>query len=195
MELNVIDKTENCVTVEDNWTPTLMDRLGWIVGDTMLKFEYFRYRLAMFILPKNEHSNLVQHAKKELELSGWYDDDAIYGDLLPESALELVRVFSNQGHSGMSASAITSIVSKLFKYELLSPLTGEDDEWYEVADGVSQNKRCSHVFKDETGVYDMDGKVFVEPNGVTYTSRDSRVYITFPYTPKTEFVHVKGEEE
>jgi hypothetical protein len=46
------------------------------------------------------------------------------------------------------------------------------------------------VFKDETGTYDIDGKVFWEwykdedGNAVKshYTSRESRVPVTFPYT-------------
>lgn len=35
-------------------------------------------------------------------------------------------------------------------------------------------------------------KVFVEPDGASYTSRDSRVYIEFPYTHKTEYVNVEN---
>ena len=42
-------------------------------------------------------------------------------------------------------------------------------------------------------VYDMDGRVFREPNGTCYTSRNSRVDITFPYTPTTEYVDVEAE--
>jgi hypothetical protein len=79
-------------------------------------------------------------------------------------------------------------------------LTGEDWEWSDVrhnSDGSIhyQNKRCSHVFKDETGAYDINGKVFYEwytdENGEKfkshYTSRDSRVPVTFPYIPTTVY--------
>ena len=53
-----------------------------------------------------------------------------------------------------------------------------------------QNRRCPHVFKsDADGAYDIDGRVFVDPDGSSYTSRDSRVSIEFPYTPKREYVH------
>jgi len=52
------------------------------------------------------------------------------------------------------------------------------------------------VFKDADGrAYDIDGRVFREPNGCCYTSSDSRVYITFPYRPKTEYVDVPFPSE
>jgi hypothetical protein len=75
-------------------------------------------------------------------------------------------------------------------------LTGEDDEWRlcEYSDRETyQNKRFSRVFKEgkDGQAYDMQGKVFVEPNGASYTSRDSRVYIEFPYVPHTEYVKVE----
>lgn len=38
--------------------------------------------------------------------------------------------------------------------------------------------------------YDINGKVFKESDGCCYTNKDSRVYIDFPYTPKTEYVKV-----
>lgn len=58
-----------------------------------------------------------------------------------------------------------------------------------------QNKRCSHVFKDKDGnAYDIDGKVFREPDGCCFTSKDSFVPVTFPYTPKTEYVDVPKDE-
>ena len=52
------------------------------------------------------------------------------------------------------------------------------------------------MFKDDTGVYDSEGIIFYdwrknEETGEKYksyfTSRESRVPVTFPYTPKTEY--------
>lgn len=63
----------------------------------------------------------------------------------------------------------------------LSPLTGEDSEWNEIGEGRFQNRRSSRVFKDEDGrAYDIEGRVFRDGAGC-YTSRDSRVYVEFPY--------------
>jgi hypothetical protein len=61
-----------------------------------------------------------------------------------------------------------------------------------------QNKRCFSVFKDHKGAYDSNGKIFtetcVDENGEefesSFSNKDSRVPVTFPYTPKTEYVHV-----
>tara|TARA_Y100000296_G_C5133042_1_gene236621 strand:+ start:127 stop:447 length:321 start_codon:yes stop_codon:yes gene_type:complete len=73
-------------------------------------------------------SNLVEYAKQELEAAGLFDKDSDYDGMLGTAALELVEVFAKQGHSGFSASIVTSLVNKLFKYEPLGPLTGEDYE-------------------------------------------------------------------
>jgi len=71
-----------------------------------------------------------------------------------------------------------------------SPLTGEDNEWNEIGDGLEQNRRCSHVFRQDGEAYDINGKVFTDADGGSYTSIDSRVPVTFPYTPETEYVTV-----
>ena len=75
-------------------------------------------------------------------------------------------------------------------------MTGEESEWNDVSEMMGsptlQNNRYSSIFKDpDTGrVYDISGKVFVEADGVSYTSGDSQVDVTFPYTPSTEYVNV-----
>lgn len=42
-------------------------------------------------------SNLVDHATRELALSGV--DEDIYGDMTSKAVLELLEVFANQGHT------------------------------------------------------------------------------------------------
>lgn len=127
---------------------------------------------------------LIDHAKRELELMGECD-------LVVNSVLELITVFAKQGHSGSSAPHCASLFEHLAGYGILTPLTGEDEEWCEVREGLSRNKRASHVFRDEsTGeVYDMDGVVFVDENGSSFTSTNSKVPVVFPYTPKTKVVY------
>ncbi len=140
-------------------------------------------------------STLVEHAKAELANY----DGCMYGDLIPKAVIELMEVFAEQGHSGGSAPICISIFTQLAKFEPLGPLTGEDSEWTEVADGVFQNKRCSHVFRQPDRfngqAYDIEGKVFREPSGSCYTSGDSMVPITFPYTPTREYVDVPEPDE
>ncbi len=147
--------------------------------------------------------SLLSHALAEFRAAGWTDEQGKFNDEMQEAicndALELLKVFSEQGHSGSSASYLGNILKKLMMFEPLVPLTGEDWEWTEVDEGVFQNKRCSHVFKQldrfDGQAYDLNGKVFCEPNGSCFTSGDSLVPIIFPYTPKTEYVNVPASNE
>lgn len=138
-------------------------------------------------------SNLVKYAESEMRRAGLFDKDRDYGGMLGPAILKMVETFSDEGHSGMSAGLAISIFEKVARFEPLTPLTGEDDEWMEVGDGKFQNVRCSHVFKENGQAYDIDGKIFREPNGWTYTSFESRIPVAFPYTPKREYVDVPGE--
>ena len=141
---------------------------------------------------RKPESNLEKHAREELKRIGAFSEEGdFYGGMTGEAVMELVKVFAEQGHSGMSASLVRSLFNRAADYQPLSPLQGTDDEWNECGSGVFQNKRCSHVFKDKDGnAYDIYGKVFREPSGTCYTSRESRVPVTFPYTPKSEIVDV-----
>lgn len=145
-------------------------------------------------------SNLLSHARAEFQAAGWMDEKGTYTDEMQgdicEHVLDLLRVFSDEGHSGSTAPYTVNMFKKLAMFEPLVPLTGENWEWSDVGNGVFQNKRCSRVFKQadrfDGQPYDLDGKVFREPNGSCYTSKDSMVPITFPYTPKTEYVDVEA---
>lgn len=135
-------------------------------------------------------SNLVAYAESEMRRAGLFDEDSDYGGMLGPAVLKMIETFSGEAHSGMSAGLAISIFEKVARFEPLTPLTGDDDEWMEIGEGKFQNKRCSHVFKEDGRVYDIDGKVFREPNGSCFTSSDSHVDVTFPYTPTTEYVDV-----
>jgi hypothetical protein len=141
-------------------------------------------------------SNYKNYAIDELTRIGMYGSGDEMNDMMCDHILKMVDLFAEEGHSGFSAGYAISILQKLLRFEPLSPLTGEDDEWCEVSDGLFQNKRLSRVFKNgkDGQAFDIDGKVFVEPDGHSYTNRDSRVYIEFPYIPKTEYVNVEKPE-
>lgn len=148
-------------------------------------------------------SNIMKHLDREFEAMGWATEQPKDGDPDPqvwvyENLKDLLEAFSKQGHSGSSAPYVTRLFSKLAAFEPLGPLTGVDSEWGDVSgiseDPTYQNKRCSHVFKGEDGkAYDIQGKVFREPDGACFTNYESRVPVTFPYTPKTEYVDVPRE--
>ena len=135
-------------------------------------------------------SKFIQHVRRELELAGAFKKDSMYGGMLGDAVLRLARQFDKEGHSGMSASIAVAMFEKVARFQPLTPLTGADDEWNALGDGDFQNRRCSHVFKRNGQAYDSEGRIFREPSGSCYTSGESRVPITFPYTPKREYVAV-----
>lgn len=159
-----------------------------------------RCRLAWSILKHSDRgSNLQAHAERELlaklpddpEPSGFDMNAAMRRDVL-----DLIFVFATQGHSGFSATFALAYFAHLAKFEPLSPLTGADDEWNEVAPGTWQNKRCSHVFKQAgTGAYDLNGYVFEEPDGARFTGTGSSKPIAFPYTPGGDPIVVKVDHD
>lgn len=135
-------------------------------------------------------SNLEDFAKDELTRAGLFSKDSDYGGMMGDAVMKLIKVFSEEGHSGFSAGMAVNIFERVARFEPLTPLTGADDEWVEVGEGTFQNKRCSHVFKENGEAYDIDGKVFRKPSGACYTNGNSRVPVTFPYVPKTEYIDV-----
>ena len=159
-------------------------------------------------------SNLVKHAMGEYNAAGWTNEDGTFKDemqeLMCDQVLDLLKLFSEHGHSGSSAPYAIDLFCKLAKFEPIVPLTGDDCEWAEVDEGL-QNKRCSSVFKRENRfggqAYNINSVVFWEwsecdllPEEKGYpakdryksyfTSCDSAKPIEFPYIPTTEYVEV-----
>jgi hypothetical protein len=156
-------------------------------------------------------SNYHKHALEEFRAAKWLDENGNYCDEMQEAIckhiLKLLNVFGEEGHSGSTAPYTINLFSKLAAFEPVVPITGEDWEWVEVSTGVYQNKRCSHVFKQADRfngqAYDIDGRVFWEwvkssIDGTIYkshfTGAESFVPITFPYTPKREYVFRPTDE-
>lgn len=131
-------------------------------------------------------SNLIDYAKEEL--SKIYTEEVLkdpYNKFAYDSIITLVTTFSNQCHSGFTAPYVINTFERLAMFKPVTPLTGEVNEWVKVDDHTWQNKRCSSVFKNDSGqAYDVDGKIFSSDGGKTwFRSSDSHVDITFPYTP------------
>lgn len=136
-------------------------------------------------------SNYLRHAKEEWAIA--FPDKDDMQEAIGEHVLDMVAMFGLEGHSGFSAGYARQYIDKALRFEPFSPLTGAESEWGEPFDfnGSQQNKRCGRIFRDKDGkAYNIEGKVFVEPSGSSYTGKDSRVYIEFPYIPHTEFVQV-----
>lgn len=105
-------------------------------------------------------SNLVEHARRELELIG---EDPEF----TEGLLKVVQAFADMGHSGGSAMIAVPRLAKLLSFEALSPLTDSEDEWihheedvWGAPGGIWQNKRDSRMFSTDAGTtyYNVDEK-------------------------------------
>jgi hypothetical protein len=119
--------------------------------------------------------SIISQAKFELEKANIGEEESAV-------LLTILGTFFAQFDSGGAVYATIPILQRLLCGQPLTPLTGEDDEWYEpFADGDAfQNKRCSSVFKTKFSVphfnlspgdaYDIDSKKGIEK-------------ITFPYLP------------
>ena len=100
--------------------------------------------------PKEE-SNLVNHAKRELEIIG-EEPEFVKG------YLKLIQAFADMGHSGGSASVAIPVINELLQFKNLSPLTDNPDEWFfhgpemwDGENGVWQNIRNGEAFSNDGG--------------------------------------------
>lgn len=76
-----------------------------------------------------EESGLCQHARRELQLAGLFDQDSDYEGMLGTAVYEIIKVFAQQGHSGASAEIVTDLVNRLMRYQPLTPITSNPDDW------------------------------------------------------------------
>ena len=151
------------------------------------------------------------HAKRELDILFATTPDAIIREFADE-ILALCEKFGNSGQSGGSAPytarAISEAVKKLCLQETITPLTGEESEWNDIArnnngEPMFQNNRDSGVFKDGKNgrAYFIEAIVFdghiggrFTGSGITLkdgTTIGSRQYIKqFPFKPKVFYIDV-----
>jgi hypothetical protein len=157
----------------------------------------------------NSDSGIIKYALAEFRHAGWMDESGNFpcdagDDFKPQEriclgVLKILKIFSEQGHSGLSASYSLNLLGKLLRFEPITPLLGMDNEWTEVGEGSYQNRRCSHVFKDKERfdgqAYDIEAVIFRKKNGDCYTDSESIRAITFPYTPRAEYKDAPEQEE
>ena len=151
---------------------------------------------------KENESNLIKHARKELQIARLFDKDSDYNGEIANAVMELMEVFSRQGHSGHSASMVNRLFGKLADYKTITPLTGKNDEWVEVGENVYQNNRNSAVFKDgkDAQAHYIKAIVWKTQKGSTWTGStsfgiSSQQYIkSFPFQPVTFYIDVIEEE-
>lgn len=161
-----------------------------------------RLQMAWAILRNRDRdSNLVMHVKREVFHAGASMDMADAQDAserhtigCTRAMLDLARLFSAQGHSGLSAGYTLRLFEAAASFRPLSPLNGDESEWTEVGPGVFQNRRCGNVFREGDHAYDIDGFVFVGPDGVSWTNQFSRRTITeWPYQPARVYIEMEQD--
>ena len=115
--------------------------------------------------------------------------------------LKIVADFSDQGHSGFSASYALGMIRRLLAFLPMKPLTGADGEWNGPLNSkggqIYQNKRCSRVFKDADGsAHDIEARVVSYDGGETWHYPKQWKKVAFPYTPpeKPERVLLPAKE-
>lgn len=92
-----------------------------------------------------DRSNLVEHARRELELLG---EDP----MMTEAILDLLAVLASQGHSGFSAAYTVERFRQLAAFKNLTPLTPDPTEWIDREGGLWQSARCSDAFSLDGGL-------------------------------------------
>lgn len=155
-------------------------------------------------------ANLVEYAKKEFLKLG-YTPVVKCGEgpdkWLQESVIELLEVFSKQGHSGSSAPYTINMFKKLAAFKPISPILCTDDEWFDIgsSDESYQNNRCYSIFKDgkDGKPYYGDAIVWRNQDGISYTGTvfnskrekiKSSQTIKIPFNPKTFYIDVIERE-
>lgn len=134
-------------------------------------------------------AGLVEFAEGELNLllKSCKDSESLKTQkAVNDDILDIIKLFSSQGHSGFSAGYSLNILKRLLDYKPLSAITGDEDEWEQLnysPDLAYQNKRCPSLFRDADGkVYNVEARIFSDDNGHTwYNCKESREYIELPY--------------
>lgn len=118
-----------------------------VVPDLVFKDMYTEYLEPV----EEKQSNLVDHAKRELEIIG--EEPAVV-----EAYLKIVRIFADMGHSGASSMFAIPVIEHLLSFKPLSELTDDPEDWIHVgADiwgekgGIYQNRRNGEAFSKDGG--------------------------------------------
>ena len=105
-------------------------------------------------------SRLLDHARTELKLAGYnidapdketFETDNDYSNACAKNAYNMLKVFSEAGHSGFSAQATLQLFNRLAEYKCLTPLTNNPKEWIKLDpnDTSWQSTRQSSCFSDD----------------------------------------------
>lgn len=93
-------------------------------------------------------SNLVAHAIRELDLIG---ETSYEEPSMRKCILDIVRLVSDQGHSGSSVNYLIAQLHALLQFQPLSPITDAPEYWVPVSEGLWQCARDPECFSEDGG--------------------------------------------
>ena len=137
--------------------------------------------------------NLKEHALQQFELLGWTKDGKFKDDMQEDicnGTLKLIEIFSEQGHSGMTAPYAISLFEKLASWKSIADITANREWWNgDIGSGnMVQSRIQCDVFSTEEDLkknraYFLDGIIFKDRDGCCYTNSKSRVWFDLPGLP------------
>jgi hypothetical protein len=93
-------------------------------------------------------SNLVEHARRELELIGEEPETV-------NAYIKVIQAFDDMGHSGGSAFVAIPVIGDLLQLKNLKPLTNDPAEWFDHSEITGepfwQNIRNGEAFSYDGG--------------------------------------------
>lgn len=114
---------------------------------------------------------------------------------IPNMVKDLLTVLQKYNKNPIKQTEINEFY-KLARNQLLSDITGEDDEWEFVTFGKKQfwsNKRRPSIIKTINAIVDFEGVKFILPDARIVTSKISeRVIHSFPYKPYPNLVAIEN---
>jgi hypothetical protein len=104
---------------------------------------------------KRNEGKFVQHARRELQMSGAFNKTKDYDGSMGRGLLAMVKLFVQwSGGEQAKMEAMAMGFTQLISGELLSPPTTNPDEWEQIegaAEGTVRNKRCPFYLSTDFG--------------------------------------------
>jgi len=150
--------------------------LGDFLADTLAAFERAsneRDRTSGLARDGGD-SNLLQHARREMERAGLEPTDDIMQAAINKNVMDMLQVFSAEEHSGFSAAYTLNLFSLLADFKPLTPLTNDPAEWRDVS--TEWGGPCWQNVRDGTAFSEDGGKTY-------YTLDDTEKVITAEEAP------------
>lgn len=119
----------------------------------------------------------------ELELQKILPDKMEESKIVKNNVMELLKTLVQQRNHEQLYPIVVDFFTRLAMGDILSPLTGEADEWVNISEGVKSNLRYPYVMKIGEKYIDTRAILFENKEGYKYVTEASKVEIQFPYMP------------